>query len=324
MKKYKLSIIMPAYNEGKGITNIIDKFISLQYENYELIIVDDGSTDCSPAILDEYSKNNEFIKVIHQNNQGCVFARKAGILQAKSEYITFADADDNVDSDYFVNFEKAIKYDADLYLLNNKLVNSNNDRSYVEKNFITDGYIDKKQAIRWILTNKAGAVWDKIYKTSIIKEAAKHLTLKIVFGEDVFINMIYADKANIIYCQDSSSYIHKRDSATSVCKQYTYKKLDEIDLLSSYILKNFNFRTYIGLETEFLSIVIYNYLETIDNLLIANKKKDVYAYLNSLESYNMIRDSYKPKGLKNKIYYLILFNQMTGLMKLVFGMKNWR
>ena len=324
MANLKLSVIMPAYNEGEAIRNIIDKFTSLNYEDYELIIVDDGSTDCSPEILDDYGKKYNFIKIIHQPNQGCVVARKAGILQANGEYITFADADDSIDDEYFNNFEKAIKNDADYYFLNNKLFNSDNGELYLEKDFIKNGYIDKKQAIEWILTNKAGAVWDKIYKTTLMKEVTKNLTLKIVFGEDVFINTIYLKNANKIYCENSSSYIHNRDSLTSVCKQYTYKKLDEIDILSSFILKKFDFKDYEGLKSKFSSIVVYNYLETTNNLLIINTKQDIYTYLNTLESYKTIRDCYKPEGLKNKIYYLALYNKMTGLMKLIFKMKNWR
>ena len=125
---------MPAYNEGEQIRNILDKLVSLNNEKFELIVVDDGSTDCSPEILDEYARQNEFIKVVHQENQGCVFARKTGIVQAVGEFITFFDADDTIDDEYFVNFEHAVSHKADYYILNNKLVNLNKEL-YVEKNF---------------------------------------------------------------------------------------------------------------------------------------------------------------------------------------------
>lgn len=322
MKKLKLSIIMPAYNEGEGIKNLIDKLISLRYKSYELIIVDDGSTDCSPGILDEYDDKFDFIKVIHQENQGCVYARKKGISQALGEFITFVDADDIVDDEYFINFERAVCNEADYYILNNKLVNPINNEWYVEKDFLRDGYIKKEAVERWILTNKAGAVWDKIYKTSLMKFAAENLNMKIVFGDDVFINMVYLKNVNKIFCQDSSSYVHNKNSTTSVCKQYSYNKLDEINTLALYILnslKNTN-----DLKNEFSSIVVYNYLETVNNLLKSNKKKDIYNYINSLQSYQIIKKEYQPHGIKNKVYYYFLFSKITGFMKILFEIKNKR
>lgn len=323
MENLKLSVIMPAYNEGKQIKKILDKIVSLNNGKFELIVVDDGSTDCSPEILDEYAGKNKFITVFHQENQGCVFARKTGIMQAAGEFITFLDADDTIDDEYFVNFEHAVSHNADYYILNNKLV-SQNEELYKEKDFLKDGYIEKEIATRWVLTNKAGAVWDKIYKTNLIKEVVKKLKLKIVFGDDVFINIIYLENVDMIYCQNSSSYIHNRNSLTSVCKQYTYKRLDEIDLLSFYILKNFDFKDNLNLKNEFCSIVVYNYIETICNLMKVNEIKEIYAYLDTLDSYKVLRNTYVPKGVKNKIYYLVLMNRMTGLMSLVFKMKNWR
>lgn len=321
MENLKLSIIMPEYNEGKQIKKIIDKFISLHYENYELIIVDDGSTDCSSEILNEYSKKHNFIKIIHQKNQGCVFARKTGIAKAVGEFITFVDADDMVDENYFINFERAICNDADFYLLNNKLINPFKDELYIEKDFFNDGYIEKKLVERWVLTNKAGAVWDKIYKTSIIKAAVENLNLKIVFGDDIFINTVYLRNVDKIYCQNSSSYIHNRNSSTSVCKQYTFKKLEEIDVLASYILKNYDFKDD-DLKNLFWSIVVYNYLETIEKLLRSNEKQDIYTCMNSLPSYKMLNEDYKPHGLKNKVYYYVLVNKMEKLMRVIFKIKN--
>lgn len=314
---------MPAYNEGEQIRNILDKLVSLNNEKFELIVVDDGSTDCSPEILDEYARQNEFIKVVHQENQGCVFARKTGIVQAVGEFITFFDADDTIDDEYFVNFEHAVSHKADYYILNNKLVNLNKEL-YVEKNFLKNGYIEKKIAERWVLTNKAGAVWDKIYKNELLKELVKNLTLKIVFGDDVFINIVYLENVRDVYCHNSSSYIHNRNSSTSVCKQYTYKKLDEIDLLSSYILMKFDFKDNYNLKNEVASIVVYNYLETVNNLMKVNEIKDIYAYLDALDSYKVLRDSYEPKGVKNKIYYHALINRMTGVMRIIFKTKKWR
>ena len=96
----KVSIIVPVYNTDKYLRNCLDSIISQTYINFEAILVDDGSTDRSGTICDEYaSKDNRFI-VIHQNNQGVTMARITGFENSHGDYITFIDSDDYVSSDY--------------------------------------------------------------------------------------------------------------------------------------------------------------------------------------------------------------------------------
>ena len=86
----------------------------------------------------------------------------------------------------------------------------------------------------------------------------------------------------------------------------------------------FDFKDNYNLKNEVASIVVYNYLETVNNLMKVNEIKDIYAYLDALDSYKVLRDSYEPKGVKNKIYYHALINRMTGVMRIIFKTKKWR
>ncbi len=92
--KTRFSIIVPVYNTAQYLADCIGSVIEQTFEDWELILVDDGSTDDSGSMLDEYAANDSRIRVVHQDNLGQFFARRAGITTAQGEYILFLDSDD--------------------------------------------------------------------------------------------------------------------------------------------------------------------------------------------------------------------------------------
>ena len=88
------SIIVAVYNKEKYIAKTIDSILNQEYENYELILIDDGSIDSSYEICCNYAKNNKKVKVLHHENQGVSATRNQGLQIANGEYICFVDADD--------------------------------------------------------------------------------------------------------------------------------------------------------------------------------------------------------------------------------------
>lgn len=113
----KHSIIVPAYNTGEAIRKCIDSIISQTFPDWELIIVDDGSKDATPAIIDEYARKDGRIRAIHIPNGGVSNARNVGIEQAKGEYVMFVDSDDWIEPDYLQQVERYMDDDADVYML---------------------------------------------------------------------------------------------------------------------------------------------------------------------------------------------------------------
>ncbi len=115
MKKELVSIIIPVYNAEKYLKRCIDAVISQSYKNLEIILIDDGSTDLSGKICDDYQKKDKRIKVIHKVNEGAGSARNYGLDAAKGKYIGFVDADDVIDKDMFlILYNNLINNDADL------------------------------------------------------------------------------------------------------------------------------------------------------------------------------------------------------------------
>lgn len=96
----KISVIVPVYNVEPYLTECIDSILAQTYRDFELILVDDGSTDGCHAICDAYGEKHDFVKVIHQSNMGLSAARNAGIDVSKGEYLTFVDSDDVVTAEF--------------------------------------------------------------------------------------------------------------------------------------------------------------------------------------------------------------------------------
>ena len=102
------SVIIPVFNASKFLKRCLNSIVCQEFNDYEIILIDDGSTDESPLICDEYSKKYSFIRTIHKENGGTVSARRRGVVEAKGNYLLSIDADDYVDSDYFETISKEI------------------------------------------------------------------------------------------------------------------------------------------------------------------------------------------------------------------------
>lgn len=114
-KAPEISVIVPVYNSGKYLRECIDSILAQTFSDFELILIDDGSTDDSPAICDEYAARDHRIHVIHQPNSGVSAARNAGIEAAKGQWIMFVDSDDMIKPDMVQTLlDEAERTDADI------------------------------------------------------------------------------------------------------------------------------------------------------------------------------------------------------------------
>jgi len=104
----KISIVVPVYNVENELSRCIDSLINQTFKNIEIILVDDGSTDSSPLICDEYSKKDNRIIVVHKSNGGLSDARNVGIEKSSGEYFLLIDSDDYIDVDSCERFEEII------------------------------------------------------------------------------------------------------------------------------------------------------------------------------------------------------------------------
>ena len=188
------SIIVPVYNVEKYINKCVDSVLSQTFEDFELILVDDGSPDNCPAICDEYEKKDARVKVIHKQNGGLINARKSGLKIANGEYIGFVDGDDWIEPDTYENFAKMIKkYSPDMVLSDfyfddeNELINS---KQLFEQEFYDKSALKEKLYPKMLFSGiyyKFGVnpcCWSKVYKKELIEKNLPQVDGKIKMGED--------------------------------------------------------------------------------------------------------------------------------------------
>lgn len=162
MKKTKLSIIIPVYNAEKYLDECLTSVTNQTLDNYEIVCVNDGSTDKTLEILKKFQEHNDNIKIIDQPNQGVIGARIAGYKNATGEYIGWVDSDDFVDKTMFEKlYQAALKNEADVVICN--------------YNFYPNEVINKKKWFNefqgqadWKFVNKNTVQWNKIVKKELL------------------------------------------------------------------------------------------------------------------------------------------------------------
>ena len=166
----KVSIIIPVYNVEKYLAECLDSVINQTYSNLQIIVVDDGSTDASGQICDEYAEKDNRITVIHQVNAGAANAKNTGLDNVKGDYVTFVDSDDWVELNWIETMTDAMeKYDVDV-------VECGFDRVYAdsigEGKIYQDGEIlTVEDYFRQYNENWVSVIfWNKLFKASLTKD----------------------------------------------------------------------------------------------------------------------------------------------------------
>ena len=122
----KVTVVVPVYNAEKYLTECLESIQRQTYSNIEIILVDDGSKDSSPALCDAFQKKDNRIKVVHKMNEGAGKSRNKGIEMATGDYILFVDSDDYIKSDmYQILYENIIKAKADISICDVLMVKEN-------------------------------------------------------------------------------------------------------------------------------------------------------------------------------------------------------
>lgn len=171
----KISVIVPVYNTEKYLKRCLESILNQTYKDFEIIIINDGSTDNSKKIINEYIKNNpEKVKSYFQRNSGLSMARNFGIKKATGDYISFIDSDDFIDKNLFKNLENEIEKGTDLIKFKLITVNDN----YKEKEKIagpTFKNINGQEAFNRL-----------VFKDSLLEPACIYLYKKDLFVENNF------------------------------------------------------------------------------------------------------------------------------------------
>lgn len=258
----QLSIIVPVFNGEKTLVNCINSLIGQPYQNFELIIVNDGSTDNSAVLINNLLKQDARIKSISQKNQGLSSARNAGLKLAFGKYISFVDCDDVVDCEFYTSaFEKNIKsINFDLFVAG--MERFSNEKILDEKHQALIGTKDLFKAV--FCSNHIGlSVCNKIFSHRIILDhklsfQPVHFAEDIVFLSDYLVfaqTIVYSPKSLYKYTVSAGSMTNSAKEQRQF-KSRDYEILDSLDLASksASFLNSKDFRHYFAIRAVRSSI----------------------------------------------------------------------
>lgn len=236
-----LSVIVPVYNAENYLNKCIDSILAQTYNDIEVILVDDGSTDSSLNICQEFAKRDNRVKVFHKSNGGSTSAYILGIEESVGSYITFVDSDDWIEPSMY---EKMLKY-FDIKDVNMVICKYDTiiDNIGIESNFgIKEGVLGQADKYKFFHSPNTLRIpvsrWNKIYVNSDIKDMIKFLDGSICFAEDNLFNLLFVMKyLQNAYYLDEVLY-HYNYNINSVSAKFNGKKLRDLnkvyELLRAY------------------------------------------------------------------------------------------
>lgn len=317
LEKPVFSIIIPVYKTETYLEKCVSSILQQSYENFEVILVDDGSPDRCPEICDYYRQKDSRVRVFHKQNGGVSSARNVGIAMAKGEYIWFVDSDDYIGENSLQQiFNIQQNHSADLYIFNTSNIQekfTGNIDAFFEKYYFT-----------YILGFE---LWNKLYKRSILHLFNIEFDIQETVGEDLLFNIEYYkglfDSNGKICLSPEKGYYNYIDRTDSAMHSYSKNRLnqqlrlfDKIERkMSEYLSdKSLIYLFFLHLlsgigqaskaklnSLEFSHLNFLKYAQWIDNF---REIEDMFFYNEGASSLGKLRLKVFVKALQQKKYRL--------------------
>lgn len=218
----KISIIVPVYNSKKYLTKCVTSILNQSYENIEVILVDDESTDGSGVICDGFAEVNSKVRVIHKKNGGPSDCRNVGVKEATGCYIGFVDSDDYVDEHMYEILYKTIRDNsADIAQIGHYIVKNEEiiETVHGEQKIVL---LKEKEIVKSIIEDKIinSFTWDKLYKKELFEEFQ---FINLSYHEDLASMSILLSKSKRFVCNNVPLYYYVRNEQ-SISHTLTPKK----------------------------------------------------------------------------------------------------
>ncbi len=313
-----ISVIVPVYNTEKFLYKCIESIIKQTFSDLELILVDDGSTDNSGAICDEYAKADSRVRVFHQENGGVSKARNVGIDNAKGEYITFVDSDDYIAS-YALEllYMDIITFKADISCAGGRKKYSNameaiengkyqiwRDNDAIQKSLMSNGH-----------TNSACR---KLYKKDFIGEIRFEEGRKI--HEDGFFIFCCFLKKPLVVVRNANIYCYRSnpDSASN----------------SAFSDKFFDVLYFVNRKKELINEMLPEFNEQVNTAVIranlimlqilcrADRKKYKKEIKECIQTVKKLRKHFVPINSTDKKFFIVVKNNLYCVYRMYYNLKR--
>ncbi len=292
-----ISVVVPCYNCEKTLDNTVQHLFRQTKEEFQIVLVDDGSTDSTPTLCDRYASSDDRIKVIHQENKGLMGAWKAGVTASDADFIGFCDADDYIDSDFIETIDPVVSDNRFDIIVFEMLLEYNNGETVAHRNKLKPGIYDKEKIDKDILPyifstgEMESYVIDhsrcsKVFRKKLLTDIFPYLNEDVSIGEDSLTTFLAILNASCLICMENYQPYHYIRNTESMIGGYDAEAFDKLDLLY-------------GELDRIADLFGYGYKDQImadrlsETLLFVKKEicKNPYGYKNTISRISRVRNS---------------------------------
>lgn len=233
----RISVIVPVYKAEDYLSRCVDSLLAQTFNDYEVILVDDGSPDNSGKMCDDYAKQDNRIKVIHQLNAGVSMARQKGLDSARGEYVIHADPDDWVDSDMLASlYDAAVKEDADMVMCD--FYSHYGDKTvYIQQR---PSSLDHFTVLCELFQQLHGSCWNKLVRRACYNDYQVKFPVGVSFCEDLLTNAtLLTHNIKVAYLHKAFYHYDQEINPNSIVSKYTnhdFQRCERLFCLTSEAL----------------------------------------------------------------------------------------
>ena len=314
----KFSVLIPVYNVETSLKQCIESVLTQSFKDYEIILVNDGSTDRSGVICDEYSRMYPFIKTIHKNNDGLYMARVDGMKNASGKYYFFLDSDDTIESNTLEEINNILLRDSeiDMVIFREKLI-------YIDKNISIDSPV---------LYNEGYVTFDKIAELLTKTTDINNLVMKCIrapkqidfsvyhhfnMAEDVAFTCQFLEKCEKYYYTKQIFYNYRLNN-NSITHRVTPDNLINASIARSHIYRMLSNRALLNkLGRPLINEYIKNIAYFISEIEINELKSDYFKKsIKCVETTEIWKYTYSNASFcrfSNRIFMILLNKKLFGI-----------
>lgn len=245
MRKPDVSIIVPVYNAEEFIGAMIASVRGQTLENWELILINDGSYDQSEKIIRTYAEKDRRIQLFSQSNSGPSAARNLGISKSSAEWIAFIDADDTITPDYLEKLMDPVKENSTIALVCAGYYEQNRYKPegiplHDFQSYFPSTMITQKQFLENIFNGVTGVLWAKLFRRSIIMSNSLALNPGLKLSEDLLFVLQYVKKCQIVALVPEAVYFYNRIQESGLSSKLDISYISGIRKFNELILAEYS------------------------------------------------------------------------------------
>ena len=226
----KVSILVPVYNASRWLRQCLDSIVGQTYNNLQVVLVDDGSTDNSLAICQEYAERNPFVEVYHQENRGVAAARNHLLSRIKGDYVLFVDSDDWIEPNMVETMiQLSENHSADIVVCGNRVASEQNEvygSEEDDKCEIWSGFCVVKEFLKH--TTLRGQLWNKLIRYKLF--ADNNFDANIGYGEDAIFLWSLLSTIDKMVWTNKPLYNYRLLASSISGQKFSYKKMSAIEV----------------------------------------------------------------------------------------------